>query len=271
MTQYAISTWIVEHAPTDEAIGLLADAGFQAAELSGGLAPLLADWENDPEGTTQKLAAAGIAVRSVHCPRPGRFLDVENQADRLASVAANVQYFEWMAASGVPEIVIHPTSGVDTSTPEARAVVVARIEESLKALADRAGQAGVRMAVENLGRDGRPGSTMAMLLDMIDGLGDHVGLCHDMGHSVQADLDIVDEVRTALRAGKLFSLHIHDVDASKVDHYIPGEGQVDLEGFVAELDAAGFAGLRTLEIKPVEGDPAPRLRLVAAVRDRWTA
>lgn len=271
MREYAISTWIVEHLPTEQAIEHLASSGFKAVELSGGVSPLLMDWEADAAGTRRKLAAAGLDVPSIHCPRPGRHLDIEDDGERRASAQANVEYFHWMKECGIPEIVIHPSSGVDVSTPEARVAARGRAVESLKALADEAGHIGVRMAVENLGRDGRPGSTMGGLVDMIHGLGDHVGLCHDVGHSAQADLDVLAEMKAALATGKLLSLHLHDVKTDRVDHFMPGEGRLGLEALVDELDASGFAGLRTLEVRPPETDVAARLGQAAAVREAWAA
>ena len=271
MMQYAISTWIVEAEPADEAIRLLADAGFRKAELSGGVSPLLQAWEEDPVGVRRKLDMVGIDVPSVHCPRAGRLLDVADGAEREASASANVEYFEWMKECGIPEIVIHPTSSAGMSTDEERSAVRARSVESLKTLAESAGQLGIRLAVENLGTADRPGSSMADLLDMIDGLGDHVGLCLDIGHSNMAGFDILDELRRATDAGKLFSLHIHDVNEDGKDHFMPGEGRLLLDTFVAALDRARFSGGRILEISPPQADVAARLREAAAVRDAWEA
>ena len=269
MIRYAVSTWIAEHLPTEQAIEVLADGGFQSVELSGGVSALVAAWEKDPVGVRHRLSAVGIDVPSIHCPRAGRFLDVADDDERRASIAANVDYFHWMQACGIPEIVIHPTSSVDVTTPQKRQACWQRIMESLRVLAGESDRIGVRMAVENLGRDERPGSTMADLLDMIGGLGDHVGICYDVGHAEQAGLHLIGELRTATDAGKLFSLHIHDVDPSGTDHFIPGEGRIDYDAFLSELAASRSGALRTLEVKPPEADVPGRLRQVAAVRDAW--
>ena len=271
MKQYAISTWIVEELDAEDAISLLTAAGFREAEISGGASPLLMAWEADPIATTRRLEAAGIAVRSIHCPRAGRHIDVEDDAARQASVAANVDYFRRMKACGVPEIVIHPTSSIDVSTEAQRDAARTRSRDSLERLAAHGAAIGVRMAVENLGREGRPGCCMADLIAMIDDLGPHVGLCLDVGHSGLAGLDIVHELTLALSTGKLFSLHIHDVNDDGRDHFMPGEGRLDFDTFVATLDSAGFDGVRTLEVKPPETDVAGRLAEAARVRDAWAA
>ena len=272
MITYALSTWLVGQVPADEAIRLLADAGFTRTELSADYAPLVIAWEQDPVGTCARLAAAGVSVPSVHSPEPGRLLDLPDREQRLASVQANRRYFGLMQACGIPEIIIHPVSLTAGPDDAVWAGVPQRARESLQALAEAADAAGVRLAVENLGGGGRPGSTMASLLEMIDGLGDHVGLCMDIGHSQQARLDLLAELAVALSSGKLLTLHLHDVDASGQDHYLPGEGCLDFDAFLRRLRTQGYAGGRTLEIAvaPVE-TVAERVRQAAAVRQQWEA
>lgn len=272
MEDYGISSWIVAKLSAEDALGRLIESGFTDVELSADKSALVKAWERDPIAIRQKLASAGIDVPSVHSPEPGRFLDVEDEAARRASIAANLGYFDRMTACGIGEIVIHPTSSADVSTPANRAACEARIRDSLEVLAGRACEVGVRLAVENLPGAGRPGSSMAVLLEAIDGLGDHVGLCLDIGHADMDGLDIVDELHAAMAAEKLFSLHIHDVNPDgKRDHFIPGEGRIDFGAFVAALDAARFEGGRTIEISPPDREAAGHLRQAAAVRDDWEA
>jgi len=219
----------------------------------------------------------------VHSPVPGRFLDVPDETEREASVAANLRYFELMRACGVAEIVIHPISAYLYGSEEEVQAARSRIADSLGRLADRAGEVGLRLAVENLvcSPDEQAirwlGGSTASLLELIADLGDHVGICQDIGHTALAGLDPVAEWRTAASAGKAFSLHLHDVTAQNRDHYIPGEGGLDFEAFLSEVDAAGFTGGRVLEISPgrpegaTASDVRGRLRQVSAVRREWEA
>ncbi|MEN6303372.1 MAG: sugar phosphate isomerase/epimerase family protein [Armatimonadia bacterium] len=272
MTTYAISTWLVGHVPTDEAIRLMADSGFTRTELSADWAPIVIAWEQDPVAVCAQLAAAGISVPSVHSPEMGRRLDLPDSHERLASIQDNIRYFGLMQACGIPEIIIHPVSGAAGQDGAAWAEVPGRVRESLKTLAEAAGNAGIRLAVENLAVTGRPGSTMASILEMIDGLGDHVGLCMDIGHSQQAHLDLLDELSVALSSGKLLTLHLHDVDPAGKDHYIPGEGCLDFEPYLGMLRAHGYDGGRTLEIAAAPAEiVAERIRQAAEARERWQA
>jgi sugar phosphate isomerase/epimerase len=104
---------------------------------------------------------------------------------------------------------------------------------------------------------------------MIEGLGDHVGICMDVGHAEQADLDWIDELRTATSARKLLSLHIHDVNEAGKNHFVPGERRIDWDTFIAELDACNFQGGRILEISPPETDIIERLREAAVLKNEW--
>ena len=74
-----------------------------------------------------------------------------------------------------------------------------------------------------------------------------------------------------LSAGKLFSLHIHDVSQEGRDHFLPGEGRLDFDALLGKLDGAAFRGLRTLEVSPPETNVVERLREAADLRDEWEA
>ncbi|MCE5237877.1 sugar phosphate isomerase/epimerase [bacterium] len=271
MAQYGISSWIAAPLAPAAAVAALADAGFRRVELSDDASPLVIAWEQDPVAVTADLRAAGLTISSVHTPVPGRYLDLADEAARLASVQANLDYFGTMAAAGAPEMVVHPISSAAGLTGVALTSAQRRVRDSLDRLSDAAGERGLRLGVENLGANADLGGTMASLLALIEGLGDHVGLCHDIGHTVQAGLDPVAEGRVALESGRLFSLHLHDVDAQLRDHYIPGEACLDFEPYLDALAEHAFAGIRTLECKPTEGSVPERLGLAAQVRDRWAA
>jgi len=269
MADYGISTWLVQDYSPEEAAARLRANGFEQVEISGADKGLVPAWEHDAPGVVGVFRDFGLDTRSIHCPAAGRKLDSPDGDVRKAAIAANIDYFRKMRRSGVPEIVIHPTGAALYSDVAATAAARKHARESLAILAEHADREGVRMAVENLGRPPRPGSTVAGLLEMIDGLGDHVGLCLDIGHAEQAALDLLCELRTALASGKLFSLHIHDVEASGVDHFVPGTGRIDWGALIPALDAAGFAGGRILELSPYHGDVDDCLRRAGEVRERF--
>lgn len=268
MKRYGISSWIVNTLPTEEAIEALRVTGFKEAEVSGSDSPLVKAWERDPSAITGKLNEAGIEVRSVHNPVDGRSLDAEDETIRQASVDRNLEYIRLVEESGAEELVVHPGGSSSASSMEERDASRARSTRSLAAIAEGASRAGIGLAVENMIGRGGLGSTVAELLGMVAGLGDHVGLCLDVGHAVLSGLDPTAELENA--GQRLFSLHLHDVSLENRDHFIPGEGKIDWEPFLSALDAKGLKVIRTLEISPPAGtDVTKRLRQAAVVRDRW--
>lgn len=271
MDNFAISTWILRDVPLEQAMTLLGESDFDIIELSGTGSALLVAWEQDCVGAMRRFESAGISVPSIHCTTQGRRgLDFTDQAARQACIALNAQCFERMKESGIPEMVLH-AGGEDAAEvgedPERRKFA----RDSLQRLADLAGDMGLRIAVENAQKTAGPTASMARLSELVEGLGDHVGLCHDVGHSALAELDPVEETRSALATGRLFSLHLHDVDPDGADHAMPGEGHLALDALVDELDRAGFSGLGTIELKPFESDIASRLAQAAKVRDAWAS
>lgn len=269
MQGYGISTWIVQSLACDHTIAALAETGFDAIELSGSIAPVLKAWERDPAGLVKRLQDRGIRVPSVHSPVDARILDAEGEATRQAVIERNLAYLELMARSGIDELVLHAKGVKSYSSPEAKAAGRARCVNSLAAIAERAEQLGRKVAVENgIGHEGL-GATMTEIRDMIDGLGAHVGLCLDVGHAALTGLDLVGELHDA--GDRLFSLHLHDVNEQNRDHFIPGEGTIDWQRFLAALDATRLEVLRTLEISPPRTDAVGRLHQAAALREHWEA
>ena len=274
MKRYGISSWIVSTLPAEKAAEALSVSGFKEVEVSGSDSPFVKAWEQDPSGIMAGLNRAGIEVRSVHNPVDGRSLDAEDKTIRQASVDRNLEYIRLVRESGAEELVVHPRGSSSASAKEKQAASKAWSMESLAAIAEGASVAGIRLAVENLpggmSSMGRRsvGSTVAELLEMVNGLGDHVGLCLDVGHVVLSGLDPIAELGNA--GQRLSSLHLHDVSSENRDHFIPGEGRIDWESFLSALDAKNLEVIRTLEISPpAEADVTSRLSQVAAVRDKW--
>jgi sugar phosphate isomerase/epimerase len=145
-----------------------------------------------------------------------------------------------------------------------------RTRESLAWLAEMAQRAGVRMAVENLPSRGlpRPGARVCDVLRMIEGLGAHVGVCLDAGHSNANGLSAAAE---ATEAGeRLFALHIQDTDGLGDDqHWLPGRGTTDWPALLRALDKMRFVGARTFEVGASAG-LEETIAALAALRGDWS-
>ncbi len=246
----------------------VAAAGFTQVELPSAES----FWRQDPARVRELLAAHGIRPRSAHSLDAGWDNDAPDPAVRRASVDAASLAFAAASAIGVEAIVVHPNARYTHEFLESDyAANAARSVESLRELSIRAAAAGMKLAVENVPRRGapRPGGTIAEILAMIDGLGSHVGVCVDVGHSNANGCDAALDLRAA--AGRVFAVHLQDNDGKGEDqHLLPGEGTIDWPAALAALERFAPDAAINFEIGPSAGPAADVLAKLARLRDAWT-
>ena len=266
---YGISVDIVRDLHRGEALRKVVEAGFTQVELScGGQA--FEDWWNDPRPLGRALRSHGLKARSVHSPGSGWNNGAKDETVRLASVDAASVVFGPAASIGVEVVVCHPNMSTDTFVEDDYEDSIRRSIDSLAILAERARAAGVRMAVENLPRRGlpRPGGTVEDILRMIEGLGDHVGVCLDVGHANANGLRVEEEVRIA--GDRVFNVHLQDNDGQGEDqHLVPGTGTVTWDVLLDALDAYAPDAIRTLEVPLRHETHDETLAVLAELRRTW--
>lgn len=253
----------------EEGLAKVAAAGFTQVELSCWESPV-GKWWKDPVLMRRLLDAAGLCARSMHTPEAGWNIDDPDEAKRLASVEAAASVFGPAAAVGVEMAICHPNYSSRTFAVEDYGASVSRSIASLALLAERAAEAGLKLAVENLPVRGtpRPAGCVEEVLRMIEGLGSHVGLCVDAGHANANGRSAAGELRRA--SGEILAVHIHDNDGLGPDqHLIPGKGTADWGAFVRTLDEVAPACIRNFEVPPVDGKVDDTLAALAALRGDW--
>ncbi len=275
----ALSTWILRDAPDfATALALLQNAGIANVELSGTGSKLFSAWEKEPENVAARIGQAGVNISSLHCPADARLhLDSVDGALRKESVNKSIDCLNRMGESHVPVMVLHPgdagpgenANEVNVEESEPPSERIRALRESLKQLVGAAGDFDIRLAVENASKSPGPLASMRGLLEAIEGMGEHVGLCFDTGHAILAGYDPFEELEVASESGKLFSLHLHDVDGRGNDHLLPGEGDFDMPGFMKKLDQLAPAALRVLELKPLARNLVGRLSEASDVCKLW--
>jgi sugar phosphate isomerase/epimerase len=269
MRAYGICTSFFGSAPREQVIAQLAEAGFTEVELCGDPGHL-DDWPADPASLRAALAAAGIRPRAVHSPAAGWNNGAADPATRQASLEIAAGCFPAAAAVGAEVVICHSNAGSEPYSEDVYAESRSRSIDSLAVLARRAAAAEVRVAAENLPARHlpRPGIAVGQLLEMIDGLGDHVGICLDAGHANANGLVAAEEARTA--GAKLFAVHLQDSDGKGEDqHLIPGEGSTDWAALRAAFDEIGFTGSCCFEVLSPPEQCAARLAALAELRERW--
>ncbi|WP_199430332.1 hydroxypyruvate isomerase family protein [Qaidamihabitans albus] len=120
---------------------------------------------------------------------------------------------------------------------------------TLDSLAAAAGEIGARVLVEPLaGAPKYPLLTAADALAVIDKVGrDNVTLLADLYH-LAANGDDLGAV-IAEHTGRIGHVQVADVPGRGE----PGSGELDIDGYLADLEAAGYSGFVGLEYKPTNG------------------
>jgi sugar phosphate isomerase/epimerase len=144
--------------------------------------------------------------------------------------------------------------------------------EQLHALAERAAQSGVRLAYEAVpwGRV-RTYEDAWRLIERVDHPA--LGLCLDSFHVLSADNDA--NAVSRVEAGKVF--HVQLADAPRLDmdvrewslHYrmFPGQGALDVAGFLGRLLSMGYSGPLSLEVfNDIYQQEDPRHAAIDAMR-----
>ena len=266
---YGTSLGFMQGLGLEEALGKVADAGFKQVELiCNGLA--FDGWWNDPEPLRRALARHGLRARSVHSPYTGWNNDAIGDAERRRSVDMASAVFAPAASLGVNVVVCHPNVPSAPVEGAAWEAAFARSVESLTTLGERAREAGIRIAVENMPilDIPRPGGRVEELLRMIDGLGVHVGIWVDAGHANANGIDASDEVRTAGR--KLLGVHLQDNDGNGGDqHLVPGTGTVNWPRFLAALNDTVPDAIRSFEVSASDGGIDATLDSLAELCRNW--
>ncbi len=107
----------------------------------------------------------------------------------------------------------------------------------------------------------------AEYVDMVDS--PYMKACLDIGHTILTGENISNMIKT-LGKGRLFGLHIHDVDGLSDNHTLPYTSKVDFEKMIAALAEIDYRGDITFEalgfIDPFPDELVPSaLRLMAEV------
>ena len=232
-------------------------------------------WWSEPDRLRDLLGREGISIGSMHAGRASWDLAAPDLAERRQAVEDLCRSYKQAAELGVDLVICHcngPKSAYGVADYRAN---MARSRRSLALAAERAGQAGIRLAVETMVARGekRPGNHVVEVLEMIDSLGDHVGVCVDTGHSNTGGNDVAAEILAA--GDKLFATHLQDnfgqPDADP--HLLPGCGNIDWDAVLGALDELDFAGPRTIEINLASSQLSPEqtMRRLAEIRRQWEA
>jgi sugar phosphate isomerase/epimerase len=249
------------------ALDAVTKTGLSAVELDVRQGKV-GSWGDDPASMRRALEKRGLTPWSVHSPPSGWDLAADDEQARLKAVRETSESFGPARDLGADLVVCHCNAPTKPFAPDDYSAGLARSRKSMEVLAAQAARAGVRMAVETMisRPQKRPGTRVSEILELISGLGDHVGVCLDTGHSHASGANVPEE---AVRAGrKLFTVHLQDNHGrpDEDEHLVPGQGNIDWQAVLDALDGIGFTSPRILEVNVMEGPEGPR-RTLRALED----
>ena len=244
--------------PTEDAIRLMADAGFDAIDFSFHISEEYYGEQTDGEaGKTKFLAwkeladSCGIVFNQAHAPEGSSFRDMNRTVQRFHDIRRAIRNASYL---GIPIIVVHPVQHLQyclDGVPEQLFEWNMQFYNALKPYCE---EYGVKVAVENMWQ--QPGalkidhstcSRPEEFVRYVDTLNSEWFVaCLDIGHAPIVGVDPCDLIR-ALGKDRLKALHVHDVDGKGDLHTLPYLSKVNWDSVCAALKEIGYEGDLTFE------------------------
>ena len=232
----------------EKIVGLIKDAGFEAYDCTLCSKPMseLVNADDYIERAKSLRAYAdsiGIECNQSHAPFPSaRRGDEEYNKAQFPKI---VRAIEISGVLGAKVCVVHP---VQEYTVEENIELYKRLEPYAR-------KAGVKIGLENLygAKDGKlvcaacsPHDNFKRHLDLLPA--DVFTACLDIGHAeiLGEETSSVQMIETL--GDKLTTMHLHDVDKARDNHFLPFILRVDYQPIIDALRKVGYKGDITLEI-----------------------
>ena len=225
-----ISTVAYKSFDVFEALRRIKAVGFDEVEIcETHLDPRVSSIE-EVRRVKAELGEIGLRLHSLHAPFADVDLADKDSFKRDVSLRLMMKSLDYCVELECPIMVLHANSS-ESLKYLTREAMKRNTIDSVKTLADYAGDLDVKIALENLLEYGanRFGSTVADLKLIIRNVGsDSVGICFDTGHANTIRREGFSPEKEIIRAGKkLFTLHIHDNDGLEDRHWPLGRGTID--------------------------------------------
>ncbi len=254
-------------------VALAGRHGFGGVDAGGDELLRLMEARGGAEGARAYLAEHGVRIGSIGLPVEWR-KDEDSFRAGLARLAAHA---EAAAALGCTRCCTY----ILPSTDEEPARYAARTARRLRTCARILAPYGLRLGLEFVGPHhlrrrwahvffyDLPGT-----LELIGDIGEpNVGLLLDSYHWYTTGGTVAD--LEGLRPEQIVHVHINDAkpvpveEALDNDRLFPGEGVIDLAGFLGALQRIGYDGFVSLEVLSQSPPPAPPEEMAARAREAY--
>jgi sugar phosphate isomerase/epimerase len=149
------------------------------------------------------------------------------------------RYFEYARACGMPMLVAAP------------------LHENLGTVEGLAKEFNIQIAIHTHGPEDPNFPSPKVVLDAVKGMDPRMGLCMDLGHSMRAGADVVQEIVNA--GPRLLDVHIKDLKDAHVkeSQCDVGDGVMPVVAIFKQLQKTGYRGSVNLEYEINADNPAP--------------
>lgn len=220
----------------EELMRQYAENGFEVMELS------LSKFEYlDADYPYFKRVADdyGVKIRSFHLPfGPSDLVNPANPDKKVSQYTLDLhkRLIEKAAFVGSEVVVIHTCNG--PVSEEDRSTWMAQAQYTMATLAEFSAQFGIRVAVENQPRAALIGSAED-ILEVLEA-DERLGICFDVNHLMKERETHTNFIKKC--GSKIVNIHVSDYDYLNERHWLPGEGKVDWQMIVRELEAVNYQG-----------------------------
>ena len=266
--QVGVSSWLWSDHDLAEGISVQSKHGIKNVEISSDGLPSSA--LGDPRFLSELRQCVTVNEVNIVQTHPGgdRY---DPSTDSGAEPGGPIDHLKrWVrdfAEFDRPVLVVHISEPFPTEYRRAR---LNTCMTNLSELVDYCAEHDTKVALETMwnlseqtgDRRSMLGETQEEFLELVNSFDSkYLGIHIDTGHSyLLGNLTQMVE----LAGDRLFSLHVHDNHGRREgvpwdEHLIPGQGDIDWQGFIAALNGVHFSGTLVLEVAP-EGPLEQRMR-----------
>jgi sugar phosphate isomerase/epimerase len=258
-----LSTGCLSRLKFVDSLELIRSYGFEIVEVCS--LPEHLDYHDKEEvgRAAARLEELAMEPYSFHAPfAPDLDITSMVASDRNRALEEIRQAARAAATLGVKYFVLHPGPETSEIPSSERLERMHNAVHVLNRVVETCRELGVRLVLENMLPHlfSGPVRDLLWLLGALDT--SEVGICLDTGHAKLAG-DLATVVHKL--SGHLWTLHASDTHGRHDDHLPPGEGVVDWERLLRQLNGVGYRGAIILEIA---GSPDPHAVMRAAQRGR---
>jgi sugar phosphate isomerase/epimerase len=205
---------------------------------------------------TKKLGVSYVSVKEFHLPynsSPEEIAKAKSEFQKAGLTiasggnidlkdedpAALRRYFEYARACGMPMMVSAPT------------------HRTLAAVEKLAREFDIKVAIHTHGPEDAHFPNPQVVLRAVKDMDPRMGLCMDVGHSMRAGADVVEEIANA--GPRLFDIHFKDLKnrTDKESQCDVGEGVMPVVAIFRQLRKTGYKSSVNLEYEINSDNPLP--------------